>query len=80
MPGSHSAAIIFYAIYATLAANLLPIHPAYHFPTSRYVHVIPSMIALAWAAGVSLSRVGLHHHTIEQVGAGCLLGAATAEV
>ena len=80
MPSTHSAAITFYAVYIILAANLLPIHPAWHFPTSPYVRVIPSVIALPWAAGVSLSRVGLHHHTMEQVGAGCLLGAVTAGV
>ncbi|QRV97245.1 hypothetical protein RhiJN_25264 [Ceratobasidium sp. AG-Ba] len=80
MPSTHSAAITFYAIYIILSANRLPIHPAWHFPASPYVRVIPSVISLPWAAGVSLSRVGLHHHTMEQVLAGCLLGAITAGV
>ncbi|GAB1524598.1 hypothetical protein RhiTH_007752 [Rhizoctonia solani] len=80
MPSTHSAAITFYAVYIILAANLLPIHPAWHFPSSPYVRVIPSVISLPWATGVSLSRVGLHHHTMSQVGAGCLLGAITAGV
>ncbi|CAE6438295.1 unnamed protein product [Rhizoctonia solani] len=80
MPSTHSAAITFYAVYIILAANLLPIHPAWHFPNSPYVRVIPSVISLPWATGVSLSRVGLHHHTMSQVGAGCLLGAITAGV
>ncbi|KAB5590613.1 hypothetical protein CTheo_5956 [Ceratobasidium theobromae] len=80
MPSTHSAAITFYAVYIILAANLLPIHPAWHFPSSPYVRVIPSVISLPWAIGVSLSRVGLHHHTMSQVGAGCLLGALTAAV
>ncbi|CAE6445601.1 hypothetical protein RSOLAG22IIIB_09391 [Rhizoctonia solani] len=80
MPSTHSAAITFYAVYIILAANLLPIHPAWHFPTSPYVRVIPSVISIPWATGVSLSRVGLHHHTMSQVGAGCLLGAITAAV
>ncbi|KAG9124650.1 hypothetical protein FRC07_010775 [Ceratobasidium sp. 392] len=80
MPSTHSAAITFYAIYIILSANRLPIHPAWHFPASPYVRVVPSVISLPWAAGVSLSRVGLHHHTMTQVGAGCLLGAVTAVV
>jgi dolichyldiphosphatase len=80
MPSTHSAAITFYAVYIILSANRLPIHPAWHFPTSPYVRVVPSIISLPWAAGVSLSRVGLHHHTMKQVGAGCLLGAVTAGV
>ncbi|KAG9076911.1 hypothetical protein FS749_011237 [Ceratobasidium sp. UAMH 11750] len=78
MPSTHSAAITFYAIYIILSANLLPIHPAWHFPASPYVRVVPSVISLPWATGVSLSRVGLHHHTMTQVLAGCLLGAVTA--
>ncbi|KAF7322961.1 Galactose oxidase [Mycena chlorophos] len=75
MPSTHSASVSFYAVYISLAAIFLPLHPSLP-ATARWFPVI----ATPWAVVVIASRIWLGHHTIAQVVAGAGWGSFCALV
>ncbi|KAI9060096.1 PAP2-domain-containing protein [Trametes sanguinea] len=77
MPSTHSAVIMFFATYITLACAFLPIHPS--FPSSpALTRGMPPLVVVPLASTIAVSRIWLGHHTWPQVAAGCAYGLAVA--
>ena len=72
MPSTHSATIMFYGTYVTLACRWLPLHAS--LPQSRFLRPFAVLVTIAWACIVAGSRILLGHHTVPQVIVGCIYG------
>jgi dolichyldiphosphatase len=72
MPSTHSAAIIFYGTYITLACAWLPLHAS--LPESPLLRPFVALVTVPWAFAVASSRIVLGHHTAPQVIVGCIYG------
>ncbi|KAJ4987554.1 PAP2 superfamily protein [Stagonosporopsis vannaccii] len=80
MPSSHAQFVSFFSV--TLALFLLFRHVPHptdtHTPFSFAGRLVLSLLALASAAAVAVSRIYLSYHTQKQVLVGCACGAAFA--
>jgi len=74
MPSTHSGVITYYAVYTTLAATYLPLHPSLS-PTMR---IIGPLVVTPVSAVIAISRIWLEHHTLAQVIVGSAHGIAFA--
>jgi membrane-associated phospholipid phosphatase len=78
MPSTHSAAIMFYGTYITLACAWLPMHAS--LPQSPLLRPFVALVTVPWACAVAGSRILLGHHTAPQVIVGCIYGFTFAGV
>jgi dolichyldiphosphatase len=82
MPSSHAQFVAFFSV--TLALFLLFRHVPHptetHTPFSFVQRFALSVLALASAAAVAVSRIYLNYHTPKQVLVGCFAGAVCAVV
>ena len=76
MPSTHSATIVFYGTYITLACTWLPLHAS--LPQSPFLRPLAALATITWACVVASSRILLGHHTAPQVIAGCIYGLTFA--
>jgi len=72
MPSTHSATIMFYATYVTLACAWLPLHAS--LPQSPFLRPFVALATISWAGVVASSRILLGYHTAPQVIVGCIHG------
>jgi len=72
MPSTHSATIMFYGAYITLACGWLPLHES--LPQGLLLRPTITLVTVAWACAVAGSRILLGHHTTPQVIVGCIYG------
>jgi dolichyldiphosphatase len=72
MPSTHSATIMYYGTYITLACTWLPLHAS--LPQSSFLRPLAALATIAWACVVAGSRILLGHHTAPQVIVGCIYG------
>jgi dolichyldiphosphatase len=82
MPSSHAQFVAFFAVYLSLFLLIRhQPHPSQtHTPLSFLERTMVSLLALASAATVSVSRIYLNYHTPRQVLVGCAAGASIAIV
>ena len=76
MPSTHSATILFYGTYITLACTWLPLHAS--LPESPFLRPFATVVIIACACVVAGSRILLGHHTAPQVIVGCIYGSTFA--
>lgn len=63
MPSTHSAVIIYYATYVSIASLLLTPEPPY----SLIPIWLGPLIVVPWGISIATSRIWLGHHTLKQV-------------
>jgi dolichyldiphosphatase len=78
MPSTHSAIIIFYGTYITLACAWLPLHAS--LPQTPLLRPLAALVAITFACAVASSRILLGYHTAPQVIVGCIYGLTFAYV
>ena len=80
MPSSHAQFVTFFSVYLALFLLLRhQPHPTHtHTPLTLFERFILSLLALASAASISVSRIYLNYHTLKQVLVGCAAGAVLA--
>jgi dolichyldiphosphatase len=78
MPSTHSAIIMFYGTYITLASTWLPLHAS--LPQTPFLRPFAALVAITFACAVASSRILLGYHTAPQVIVGCIYGLTFAYV
>ena len=74
MPSTHSAAIMFYGAYITLAS----LHAS--LPPSPFLRPFAALVSIPLACAIASSRILLGYHTVPQVIVGCIYGFTCAYV
>ena len=80
MPSSHAQFVTFFSVYLALFLLLRhQPHPTHtHTPLTLFERFFVSLLALASAASIAVSRIYLNYHTPKQVLVGCAAGAGLA--
>jgi dolichyldiphosphatase len=83
MPSSHAQFVSYFAVSLTLFLLLrhnphAPNTSTTHIPTSTFERLALSVLVIAGAAAVALSRTYLSYHTDRQILVGCVVGALFA--
>ena len=72
MPSTHSAVIIYYCTYVSIASMYLKPEPPY----SMLPAVLPPLVIVPWGVTIAVSRIWLGHHTVKQVRLSCSLNSS----